>query len=161
MLSDGEPRTLPDPRHLGQRIASLRHANGWSQRRLAQAAGVSHGYVGLLELGRLPNPGKFRLDAVARALNLPTADALLAPSADLPRGWSASRAGPAEPRQPSSASAARAPDLPPRSSSRGWAPRGGQVPRSSEASAPPADRRASGGPRPPADASAAQPATNV
>src|SRR5918912_2778010 len=82
MLSDGEPRTLPDPRHLGQRIASLRHANGWSQRRLAQAAGVSHGYVALLELGRLPSPGKFRLDAVARALNLRTADALLSPAAN-------------------------------------------------------------------------------
>jgi SOS-response transcriptional repressor LexA len=70
-----ETRTL-DPRELGQRIASLRHANGWSQRRLADAAGVSHGYIALLELGRLPSPGKFRLDAVARALNLRTSDAL-------------------------------------------------------------------------------------
>jgi SOS-response transcriptional repressor LexA len=68
-----------DPRDLGQRIASLRHANGWSQRRLAEAAGVSHGYIALLELGRLPSPGKFRLDAVARALNLRTSDALTAP----------------------------------------------------------------------------------
>ena len=61
---------------LGQRIAALRRANGWSQRRLAEAAGVSHGYVALLELGRLPSPGKFRLDALARALNLRTSDAL-------------------------------------------------------------------------------------
>src|SRR5437763_7762123 len=66
-----------DPLALGQRIAGLRHASGWSQRRLAQAAGVSHGYIALLELGRLPSPGKFRLDAVARALNLRTSDALL------------------------------------------------------------------------------------
>jgi SOS-response transcriptional repressor LexA len=66
-----------DPHALGQRIAALRHAQGWSQRRLAEAAGVSHGYVALLELGRLPSPGKFRLDAVARALNLRTSDALL------------------------------------------------------------------------------------
>jgi SOS-response transcriptional repressor LexA len=65
---------------LGQRIAGLRRAHGWSQRRLAQAAGVSHGYVALLELGRLPSPGKFRLDAVARALNLRTSDALLGPT---------------------------------------------------------------------------------
>src|ERR1700704_2216189 len=66
-----------DPHSLGLRIAGLRHAAGWSQRRLAEAAGVSHGYVALLELGRLPSPGKFRLDAVAHALNLRTSDALL------------------------------------------------------------------------------------
>src|ERR687885_1515637 len=96
MRSEAGPGTFPDPRRLGQRIASLRHANGWSQRRLAQAAGVSHGYVALLELGRLPSPGKFRLDAVARALNLPTADALLAPSADLPPGWSEPQPGRAD-----------------------------------------------------------------
>src|SRR5579859_726725 len=69
-----------DPHTLGQRIAGLRHAHGWSQRRLAEAAGVSHGYIALLELGRLPSPGKFRLDAVARALNLRTSDALLQPA---------------------------------------------------------------------------------
>src|SRR5438067_8682940 len=68
-----------DPHTLGQRIAGLRHASGWSQRRLAQAAGVSHGYIALLELSRLPSPGKFRLDAVARALNLRTSDALMGP----------------------------------------------------------------------------------
>jgi SOS-response transcriptional repressor LexA len=65
-----------DSHTLGQRIAGLRHAQGWSQRRLAEAAGVSHGYVAQLELGRLPSPGKFRLDAIAHALNLRTADAL-------------------------------------------------------------------------------------
>lgn len=69
---------------LGHRIVALRRAQGWSQRRLAQAAGVSHGYVALLELDRLPSPGKFRLDAVARALNLRTSDALLGPSDPLP-----------------------------------------------------------------------------
>jgi SOS-response transcriptional repressor LexA len=65
-----------DARGLGQRIAALRRANGWSQRRLAEAAGVSHGYIALLELGRLPSPGKPRLDAIARALSLPSSDAL-------------------------------------------------------------------------------------
>ncbi len=70
-----------DPLALGQRIAALRHGAGLSQRRLAEAAGVSHGYIALLELGRLPSPGKFRLDAVARALDLRTSDALLAPLA--------------------------------------------------------------------------------
>src|SRR6266516_153988 len=74
------PHAILDPHRLGERIASLRHANGWSQRRLAEAAGVSHGYIALLELGRLPSPGKFRLDAVARALNLRTSDALTGPA---------------------------------------------------------------------------------
>jgi SOS-response transcriptional repressor LexA len=69
-----------DPLLLGQRIAGLRRAHGWSQRRLAEAAGVSHGYVAQLELGRVPSPSKFRLDAVARALDLRTSDALVAPS---------------------------------------------------------------------------------
>jgi SOS-response transcriptional repressor LexA len=69
-----------DPRTLGRHIAGLRHAQGWSQRRLADAAGVSHGYVAQLELGRLPSPGKFRLDAIAHALNLRTADALFSPT---------------------------------------------------------------------------------
>src|SRR5436305_14609738 len=69
-----------DPHALGLRIAGLRHAAGWSQRRLAETAGVSHGYIALLELGRLPSPGKFRLDAVARALNLRTSDALTSPT---------------------------------------------------------------------------------
>jgi SOS-response transcriptional repressor LexA len=82
MLSDPHPPSV-DPYSLGQRIAGLRHAHGLSQRRLAEAAGVSHGYIALLELGRLPSPGKFRLDAVARALNLRTSDALVGPLAHL------------------------------------------------------------------------------
>jgi SOS-response transcriptional repressor LexA len=70
-----------DPHALGQRIATLRHRSGLSQRRLAEAAGVSHGYIALLELGRLPSPGKFRLDGIARALGLSSSDALLGPPA--------------------------------------------------------------------------------
>jgi len=76
-----------DPHALGVRIAGLRRAHGWSQRRLAQAAGVSHGYIAQLELGHLPSPGKFRLDAVARALGLRTSDALLAASATGPLAY--------------------------------------------------------------------------
>jgi SOS-response transcriptional repressor LexA len=79
-MEAAEARTL-DPQALGRRIAALRHAHGLSQRRLAEAAGVSHGYIALLELGRLPSPGKFRLDAVARALDLRTSDALTSPAA--------------------------------------------------------------------------------
>src|SRR5215204_3465935 len=65
-----------DPHLLGQRVAHLRRAHGLSQRRLAEAAGVSHGYIALLELGRLASPGTFRLDAIARALGLRTSESL-------------------------------------------------------------------------------------
>src|SRR5438094_950487 len=100
-MVETDPRTVGDPRVLGLRIATLRRAHGLSQRRLAEAAGVSHGYVALLELGRLPSPGKFRLDAVARALNLRTSDALLAPTAPLPTRQ-APRAPLATPHAPTS-----------------------------------------------------------
>src|SRR5215831_3885991 len=86
-LLSSSPSSLPVPtltpspseaHRLGRTIAGLRRAHGWSQRRLAEAAGVSHGYIAQLELGRLPTPSKLRLDAVARALELRTADSLLA-----------------------------------------------------------------------------------
>jgi SOS-response transcriptional repressor LexA len=89
---------------LGQRIAALRHEQGWSQRRLAEAAGVSHGYIALLELGRLPSPGKFRLDAVARALNLRTADALTAMLYPVPAIAAVPSQTPRSPAPPTSAS---------------------------------------------------------
>src|SRR5947207_4027400 len=81
---------MSDPHYLGQTIASLRRAHGWSQRKLAQVAGVSPSYIAQLELGRLPTPSKLRLDAVARALDLRTSDALLsgpspAPESPSPR----------------------------------------------------------------------------
>jgi hypothetical protein len=61
------------------RRASASHPpQRWLAPRALAAAGVSHGYIALLELGRLPSPGKFRLDAIARALNLRTSDALAA-----------------------------------------------------------------------------------
>jgi SOS-response transcriptional repressor LexA len=93
-----------NPSALGQRIAALRRAHGWSQRRLAQAAGVSHGYVALLELGRLPSPGKFRLDAVARALDLRTSDALLGIGTPAPAPGPAPAAAPGQ--SPSAVAAA-------------------------------------------------------
>lgn len=69
------------PSAVGSRIAQLRTLRGWSQRRLATAAGVSHAYVALLERGRLASPGKFKLDAIARALGCRSADALVEPAA--------------------------------------------------------------------------------
>ncbi len=58
-----------DPRALGRAIAEQRRRLGWSQRRLAEAAGVSHGYIAQLELGHVPNASKARLDAINRVLS--------------------------------------------------------------------------------------------
>jgi len=82
-----------DPHLLGQRVAHLRHGHGLSQRRLAEQAGVSHGYIALLELGRLASPGTFRLDAIARALGLRTSESLLNPPPDGLRASLSSAAG--------------------------------------------------------------------
>jgi SOS-response transcriptional repressor LexA len=70
------PVAEPDASALAHRLSELRRERGWSQRRLATAAGVSHAYVALLEHGRLTAPSKARLDALAHALGLPSADAL-------------------------------------------------------------------------------------
>ncbi len=85
---------------LGARVAALRRARGWSQRRLAEAAGVSHGYIAQLELGRLPSASKRRLDAVAQALDLATADALLGADADDVQPDATPTTGSAATRQP-------------------------------------------------------------
>jgi SOS-response transcriptional repressor LexA len=78
-------------------LAELRRARGWSQRRLAAAAGVSHAYVALLERGRLASPGLVKLDALAHALGARSTEALVTaanaaptPTADLPHDstWS-------------------------------------------------------------------------
>ena len=71
-------RRGPDRRILGERVAGLRRASGWTQRELAEVAGVSSGYVGMLERGLLRDPSWLRLGAVARALDVHDADALLA-----------------------------------------------------------------------------------
>jgi transcriptional regulator with XRE-family HTH domain len=76
-----------DPHALGQRVAHLRRGHGLSQRRLAEQAGVSHGYIALLELGRLASPGTFRLDAIARALGFRTSDSMLDPPPEPSARW--------------------------------------------------------------------------
>jgi SOS-response transcriptional repressor LexA len=95
------------PAAAGPQLARLRRARGWSQRRLAAAARVSHAYVALLERGRLASPSKAKLDALAHALGLPSADALLAadPPGTAPAGpdpWTWNVGGPLD--------ALRAPD---------------------------------------------------
>jgi transcriptional regulator with XRE-family HTH domain len=83
MMTDAPPSDS-----LGRRLARLRRARGWSQRRLAAAAGVSHAYVALLERGRLTNPGMVKLEALARALGARSAEALLAAGPAAPPAWS-------------------------------------------------------------------------
>ncbi len=72
-----------DLAHLARQIQHARVARNWSQRELAAATrlagddGVSYGYIQQLERQVIKSPGKFKLDAIARALGFPSIDALL------------------------------------------------------------------------------------
>lgn len=55
---------------IGSRVRRLREARGWSTADLAAASGMSKGYVGLLETGKVPNPKTFDLASVADALDV-------------------------------------------------------------------------------------------
>jgi transcriptional regulator with XRE-family HTH domain len=72
-------RVEADRRHdrgrylLGKRVAALRASRGMSVRELADAAGISPGYVGMIETGRRL-PGLDVLDRVAGALGVLVSD---------------------------------------------------------------------------------------
>lgn len=55
---------------IGQRIAQLRKARGWTQAELAARAGVHPNYITLLETGRRPDPGITLVCKLARALGV-------------------------------------------------------------------------------------------
>ena len=68
---DTEPVCLADlRRHLGHAIRSHRHAAGWTQERLAEAAGLSPEHVCRLERG-LATPSLRTLCAIAESLTVP------------------------------------------------------------------------------------------
>ena len=68
---------------LGERVRVRREALGWSQAKLAEVAGISPNYVGVVERGeKLPTLDT--LDAMARALSV-SPGALLA--SDAPDKW--------------------------------------------------------------------------
>lgn len=56
---------------LAARLIKLREGKGWSQRQLAEKAGVSNGHVSHLELGRTRNPRPEELEKLAGALGVP------------------------------------------------------------------------------------------
>lgn len=56
---------------IGARVKALRKERGWSQRQLALFADVSHGYVNLLEAGKVPRPSISKLQLLAKALKEP------------------------------------------------------------------------------------------
>jgi transcriptional regulator with XRE-family HTH domain len=68
---------------IGERVRTRREALGWSQAKLAEIAGISPNYVGVVERGeKLPTLDT--LDAMANALSVPPG-ALLA--SDAPDKW--------------------------------------------------------------------------
>ena len=60
---------------VGRRIAELRMAKGWSQRMLADHAGIESAHLARLELGR-KEPGLLILEKIALALECRTKDLL-------------------------------------------------------------------------------------
>ena len=60
----------------GSNLKAAREALGWSQERLADAAGTSKGYLSDLERDRRPIPPGPKLAALATALGVPMAQLL-------------------------------------------------------------------------------------
>jgi len=58
---------------LGRTIAHLRQYNGFSQERLAEAAGMSAKYLGEIELGKV-NPSIDKIAAIAGSLSVAVRD---------------------------------------------------------------------------------------
>lgn len=64
--------TMAEPSPLGLRIIRARKELGWSQATLARQAGVTRGWVSLVEKGDIDDPGEDRLSQLARALRTTT-----------------------------------------------------------------------------------------
>jgi transcriptional regulator with XRE-family HTH domain len=62
--------------HLGQRLRHWRNAKGWSQEKLAWAAGLDFSHVNEIENGKL-NPGVLTVIALSRALEISPATLFL------------------------------------------------------------------------------------
>jgi transcriptional regulator with XRE-family HTH domain len=56
---------------IGRRVQEEREKLGWSQRALAERAGVSHAYVSHLEAGQYKRPSREKLELVFGALRVP------------------------------------------------------------------------------------------
>ena len=56
---------------IGDMIRDSRLAKGWTQRQLAEASGISLGYIKQLEQGNKPNPTVSTLEKLAGALDVP------------------------------------------------------------------------------------------
>lgn len=63
-----KPSPTRDPRHVGRVVRSLRRAKGWSQMRLAQAAGLHLNTVSAYELEARPGTERATLGKLATAL---------------------------------------------------------------------------------------------
>ena len=87
-MLDAEPTRPPEAEllnRLGGRVRRLRHARALTVKELAQRSGLSARFVTALESGR-GNIAITRLDAVARALEVPLTDLVAEPEAALRQG---------------------------------------------------------------------------
>ncbi len=70
---------LPGETISGRTVRRLRGRKRWSQKQLAEAAGVNRTTIGLIETGRITRPYQPTIQAIADALGVPVED-ILAPS---------------------------------------------------------------------------------
>jgi transcriptional regulator with XRE-family HTH domain len=71
---------------LGKLIRRARQAKGWTQRELAKAMGVSAGYIGQIETGKVGLPREEQIDNLERLLGTSRTDILRAAGIlDVPR----------------------------------------------------------------------------
>ncbi len=61
---------------IGRVVRRLRSAKGWTQRALAERAGVTDAYIAMLETGVRQNPSLRLLRRLAKALGVPAAELL-------------------------------------------------------------------------------------
>ena len=60
----------------GERLRKLRKQKGWSQRELAKRAGISRGYLSVIEGKRPPDVTVDVIQKMAKALRMPISDLL-------------------------------------------------------------------------------------
>ena len=78
MVGSSDERT-PEPGEFGRLVLRYREARGLSQQRLATEAGLSDGYISLIETGRRGSrPSRDTVLALAQALGVPAVELLRA-----------------------------------------------------------------------------------
>jgi transcriptional regulator with XRE-family HTH domain len=72
MTTSNKKPKAPNKPFLARRLRELREQRGWTRCRLTRTSGVSNSVVALIEEGRRLDPAWSTVQALARALDVPT-----------------------------------------------------------------------------------------